>query len=188
MYGRGGLLIGLCLMATLAFGHGIEATLSDKTANVAGDADLAVTDYGRTQFRLRGFFNEAGDVMGSMGVYARGMPAGRSPFFAIVGLWGYIGHLDDLRQGIHALSLGAGAGVTIARNMPVTVEGSVYYAPDITSFNDTANLVEGDARVALEIMPGTSGFVGYRYLRVELADDNPELLDHRPHLGIRIAF
>ncbi len=174
--------------ATVAWGHGVEVSLSTKTANLVGNVDLAETQYGYTRLNTRGFFNEQGDIVGSIGVAARGMPAGKAPTFAIVGIRGYAGHLDELDQDVMALSLGAGAGVTIPANMPVSISGRADYAPDITSFADASNLFEGDARLALEVMPGTSGFVGYRYLRVEMQGDNPELVEHRPHIGIRISF
>jgi len=63
-----------------------------------------------------------------------------------------------------------------------------YYAPAITSFSDTEEVAQVEARVEVNIMPAARAYLGYRYLKTRLKLAGDVVLDNRFHLGVRLSF
>jgi hypothetical protein len=106
-----------------------------------------------------------------------------------LGLKGYFGVLDEPDEDVYALALGAHARYVIPSSTPMGIVLDGFYAPDITSFDDTENMAEISLRYEIQVVPNALGYVGYRKLDVGLHDHSDEIeLDDNIHFGIRLIF
>jgi hypothetical protein len=106
-----------------------------------------------------------------------------------IGLKGYLGALDEPDESVYALALGAHARYVIPSSTPMGIVLEGFYAPDITSFDDTDSVAEISLRYEVQVVPNTLGYVGYRKLDVGLHGQSDEIeLDDNIHFGIRLIF
>jgi len=71
----------------------------------------------------------------------------------------------------------------------MAVYGRAYYAPDITSFGDTEEVIDYTLGFQIEALPQTVAFVGLRHFEVGLdSGDDYELDDDNIHIGVRLTF
>jgi len=178
----------LGLFSTTAQAGGLEAYLSDKTAQLQFINDAAGIGLPGADMSLGLFFSDDKDYMASFGLKATGTPAGEQPLTFGLGGKAYIGTTDRPDQNFQAIALGAEARYTIPANMPMAVAADIHFAPSVTSFGDADQLVDWGVRYELEVTPGVSGFVGYRRLTLDLDRDSSYKVDKRVHLGVRFSF
>jgi hypothetical protein len=115
--------------------------------------------------------------------------SGREDLELGIGLKGYIGALDEPDEDLYALALGAHARYVISSTTPMGIVLEGFYAPDITSFDDTESMAEISLRYEIQVVPNALGYVGYRKLETELHDHSDEIeLDDNIHFGIRLIF
>ena len=184
------LLAAVLLGGFASAGHsaGLEAYLSSKTAQILFVNDAGVVGLPGADMSFGLFYSDDKDYMGTIGLHAAGTPAGEHPVTFGLGGRIYLGSTDRPDQKFQNIGLGGSVRLTIPANMPQAVVGELHYAPSVTSFGDSDELLDWGFRYELEVTPGVSGFAGYRRLTVDLDRDSSYKVDKRVHFGIRFAF
>jgi hypothetical protein len=136
------------------------------------------------------FYTEDSDYLATAEMMVVGTSdRGRKDLEFGIGLKGYFGVLNEPDEDIYALALGAHARYVIPSSTPMGIVLEGFYAPDITSFNDTESMSELSLRYEIQVVPNALGYVGYRKLDAELHGHSDEIeLDDNIHFGIRLIF
>lgn len=168
---------------------GVEVMLSNETAQFTGFTDASATGYGGVEFEGGLFLNEDDDWAAHLGFMVQGAPRSQQPFSFSVGAKAYYLDFDAEDADAQALAIGGGAAYHFPGTTPMSLGAQIFYAPDITTGGDADRLVDASLRFAVEVVPGTSGFVGYRLLEAgaEHGGDDYEL-DENLHIGLRVTF
>ncbi len=167
---------------------GIEAYLSNKTAQLTFTGDASGIGLPGAEMSFGLFYSDDKDYMGSFGLHAAGTPAGDMPLTFGLGGRIYVGSTDRPDQNFQALALGGEVRYTIPANMPMAIAADIHFAPSVTSFGDADQLVDVGVRYELEVTPGVSGFLGYRELTLDLDRDSSYKVDKHVHFGVRFRF
>lgn len=153
------------------------------------------------------FFNDADDIMLTLGALITGSSAGRNRALQLgAGARLYAASLDlDVAEDpnnqalsilnardqdeVGAAAIGGKISYIFPASMPMAVTGEIFYAPDIVSFGDNEDLLDIQIRFELELAPTTRFYVGYRNLEVEMEDSGVDYeLDDSAHAGVRFSF
>ena len=186
-------LVYFCLLG-LAFipaanANDFEAALSKETAQFTFRSDSSLIGWGGADLGLGFFYNDESDFVGQASLVQMRQPSEETPVTFGVGVKAYLGHLDDVDQDVVAFAVGGEVRYAIPGTMPMAVYARGFYAPDITSFADTKEVVDLTIRFQLEIMPQTIGFVGVRRLEFDTDDEGSyDADDDNFHIGVRLTF
>jgi hypothetical protein len=181
-------LLGLAL-APAAHANDFEAALSKKTAQFTFRSDSSLIGWGGADLGLGIFYNDDSDFIAQASLVQMRQPSEDTPLTFGVGVKAYLGQLDDPDQDVVAFAVGGEVRYTIPGTMPMAVYARGFYAPDITSFSDTKEVVDLTIRFQLEILPETVGFVGIRRLEFDTDDKSSYTADDdNVHIGVRLTF
>lgn len=186
-------IIALCCSLMLAgplYAGGLDLSLSSDTAYAEFLTSTDSVSRSGADIGLGLFYTDDSDYVVTASMMIVGNSIGqRNDLEFGVGVKGYGGHLDDPDQNIFGLALGAQGRYIIPANTPMGVVGQVFFAPQITSFNDTRNIKEFNLRYEIQVVENTLGFVGYRLFETKLENPNKTYtLDDGFHIGIRLIF
>ncbi len=179
----------LALVSAGASADQVDVNLSNDTAYMKYASTLNYNGYGRTDMEIGALYTEAGDVMGSFGMFMTGEAGSDVPglgFGLTVRL--YAMNLDAPDASLAAVALGGGATYKPAPGSRFGVTAYINYAPNITTFGDAENLMETGLRAEYEVLPGAAAYVGYRLIRTELVGLGDIDLDDGGHVGLRLSF
>jgi len=107
---------------------------------------------------------------------------------AYIGIGGKIyGYMTD-EEDSGALAVGG-----FVRYMPPVLNGlgfagHVYYAPKVTSFNETENFADLAARVEYKLLPTAKIYLGYRFIQANEPNDVEIEIIKAGHFGLRVDF
>ncbi len=185
---RLGMLGLFCTISSGAAANQFDLALSKDTAAAEIIMDSSTVGSGGAAFSIGALFNDVDDVLGSLGLVVKGMPAGEQPYSFTLGGKLYFAHLDKPDEEVPALALGGGISYIIPANMPISIGGDLFYAPGITTFNDGDDLLDLKFRFEVDVLPSATAFIGYRNVVLGL-DQRPDYdVDENVHVGIRIEF
>ncbi len=126
-----------------------------------------------------------GDVV-SLGVNVVDVRSSRSNLYIGVGgkVYGFMTDQEDSG----ALAVGG-----FVRYMPPSlggfgIGGHLYYAPTVTSFNDTESFIDTGARLEYKLLPTARVYLGYRLIQAEEPNEVEIEIIKAGHFGIRIDF
>jgi hypothetical protein len=90
---------------------------------------------------------------------------------------------------VDLMAVGIGADVRFSPVHRVGIGGHIYYAPDITAFQDAKRFQESGIRVDYQVLPQAFVYLGYRQIEVDI-DNGPDdvELDEGGHIGIKMLF
>ncbi len=177
------------LFACLAQAAELELALSPESINGEFIIDSAIVGAGGADLSVGLLYNEDDDILGNLGLIVSGMPAGQTPFTFGLGARFYAGRVKQRNdQTTYNLAIGGRAKYTIPANIPMHAGVQIFYAPKITSWSDGEQLLDFGLRYAIEFVPQTSAFVGYRLVKVDLDEGGNPKLDNNLHLGIHLSF
>ncbi len=180
-------LLFVAAMST-ANANDFEAALSKETAQFTFRSDSSLIGWGGSDLGLGLFYNEESDFMLSASLLQMRQASEGTPLTFGVGVKGYLGKLDDPDEDVFAFGIGGQIRYTIAGTMPMAVYLEGYYAPEITSFGDTEEVIDYSIGFQLEALPQTVAFVGLRHFEVEGDDGSYDLDDDNIHFGVRLTF
>lgn len=188
-------LLSCCLMSMIFLfpatsrANDFEAAVTSETAQFTFRSDSSLIGWGGSELGLGLFYNENSDYVGQMSLMQRRQASENNPLTLGVGVRAYLGDLDDINQNIAAIAIGGEIRYTIPGVMPMAIYLTGHYAPKITSFSDTEEVIDYNLGFQIEILPQTTAFVGYRSLEVDVKDASGyELDDDRVHIGVRFTF
>jgi hypothetical protein len=177
------------LLPTLVDANDLEAALTSETAQFTFRSDSSVIGWGGSELALGFFYNDADDYLGQIGLMQRRQASEKNPLTLGVGVKTYFGQLDIPNQDIVAIAVGGEVRYTFPGVMPMAVYLTVHYAPKITSFSDTEEIIDNNIGFQVEVLPQTVAFVGYRNLKLDLDNGSKyDMDDNRVHVGVRLTF
>jgi len=184
------LLFGLSLLASTVVGaSSLDISLSSKTANFTFLSEASALGSGGADVGVGVFYDDSSNYMANASVLVLGHPASeRLPVQLGVGAKAYVASLGGIDESVAAVGLGGVARYIVPAEIPVGLTMEAYYAPAITSFSDTEEVAQVEARVEVNIMPAARAYLGYRYLKTRLKLAGDVVLDNRFHLGVRLSF
>jgi hypothetical protein len=179
------------LLPGLAIANDFEAALTSETAQFTFRTDSSVVGWGGSELALGVFYNDDDDYVAQLALMQRRQATQKNPLSLGVGVKTYFGEIDaaNPNQDIVAIAVGGEVRYTIPGVMPMSAYVTVHYAPKITSFSDTEEIIDNNIGFQIEVLPQTTAFIGYRHLKLDLANGSGYRLDdNRVHLGVRLTF
>lgn len=182
------LLLGIGFFAT-SQANDFEAALSTETAQFTFRSDSSVIGWGGADLALGLFYNEQSDIIAQGSLMQMRQPSEEHPLTFGVGVKAYLGQLDNSDESVLALAIGGEVRYTIPGTMPMAVYARGFYAPDITSFADSKNVLDYTIGFQIEVMPQTVALIGIRHFEIETNDGGDyNLDDDNIHIGVRLTF
>ncbi|HUV23195.1 MAG TPA: YfaZ family outer membrane protein [Gammaproteobacteria bacterium] len=182
----------ICLLGlgslTLANANDFEAALSQETAQFTFRSDSSLIGWGGSDLAFGLFYNNESDYIGQVSLLQMRQASEQTPLTFGVGVQGYLGRLDKPEEDVLAFAIGGEVRYTIPGTMPMAVYARGFYAPDITSFSGSEEVVDYTAGFQIEALPQTVAFVGIRHFEIAISDGDYELDDDNIHIGVRLTF
>jgi len=179
----------LLLFPVLSQANDLELALTSETAQITFRSDSSLIGWGGAELGVGFFYNDVNDYVGQVSLMQRRQASKNNPLTLGVGLKAYLGHLDVVDEDIFAIAVGGEARYTFPGVMPMSVYLSIHYAPKITSFSDTEELVDTNIGFQIEVLPQTVAFLGFRKLRLDQQNGKSyDMDDDRVHVGVRLTF
>ena len=169
---------------------GTDLSLSNESANIEvfGPMQAIIERGGLASIGF--LYNDLDDVVGHLKLVAVGTQTNtRVPYQLAFGLKGYAGEISDPSLDVGALAIGGSINVQYPFGYnPIDLNVEAFFTPGITTFGDTASVIEINTRLSIEIVPQAKAFVGYRLLEIEDENNLNWELDDNVHFGIRLQF
>jgi len=178
------------------------ATTLTTTPLVAGDLDFNIgsdsvrityadpigsADYGRKDVTIGALYNKDDNFFIDAGLHIIDEAGNKFPGLELgIGPKAYLGQTDTeeyLTIGFEALG-----NYRLLNMNRVIFSGYGYYAPSIVSFIDADEMWELNFRVAYELIPSASAYIGYRKIRTKVNVKSERTIDDEIHFGIKMEF
>lgn len=183
------LLAAVLALPTLASANDLEAALTSETAQFTLRSDSSIIGWGGAELGVGFFYNNDDDYVAQLSLMQRRQASKTTPVTLGVGVKAYLGDLKVPDQGIFAIAIGGEVRYTIPGVMPMSVYLTAHYAPKITSFSDTEEVIDTNLGFQIEVLPQTVAFIGIRNLKVDLENGRSyDMDDDRVHVGVRLTF
>ena len=183
------LVLMLCLGGiTPAKASDFEAALSSKTAQFTFRSDSSLIGWGGADLSLGFFYNEQSDFIAQFGLLQMRQASKKNPLTFGVGVKAYLGKLDKINKDVLAFGIGGEIRYTIPGTMPMAIYLRGNYAPEITSFSDSEEVVDYLLGFQIEALPQTIAFVGWRHLEIKTDIGDYEADDDKVQVGVRLTF
>ena len=168
----------------------LDINLSQESARFTYYSLIGGSNYGRTEMSAGLLYNEDKNYLLDLGLQVVDVAGSGSPGLEI-GVGPRLYFMSSDTPDVSGLSIAIGG--IIRYNIPpvprLALQGTVYYAPSITSTLDTSSLLEYGGRVAYEILPTANIYLGYRRIRVEYTQGvGTHTLDDSFMLGVDFSF
>lgn len=185
-------LLGL-ISATTVSAEGFDINLSKETASVNYLFNASQLSSGGADASVGVFYSDRDDMdvtIANGKVLVTGNIQGADQYLKFgVGAKVGAGRARRAKDSIGYLGLGARLGYLIpSASVPMGVFAEAFYAPKITSFGDVEEVVEVTAGFEAEVAPSAKGYIGYRFLNVEVEGGGDVDLDKSAHLGVMFEF
>lgn len=165
-----------------------EAMLSSETAEFTFRSDSSLIGWGGSDLAFSLFYNEEDDFIAQASLLQMRQPSEENPLTFGVGVKAYLGQLDDPDEDVLAIGIGGEVRYTIPGSMPMAVYLHGHYAPDITSFAGSDEIIDYRIGFQIEAMPQTVAFIGVRHFEIETDDEDYDADDDELHIGVRLTF
>lgn len=178
-----------CSLSSPLYANDLELALSKDTAQFTFRSDSSMIGWGGADLAFSLFYNDNNDVLGQISLLQLRPPSEENPVSLGVGAKIYLGTLDNPSANIFALAISGEVRYTFPGKMPMAIYLNGNWAPDITSFSDTKEVLDFNFGYQIEVLPQTTAFIGYRRLEVDTKEkDGVRLDDDQLHLGVRFTF
>jgi hypothetical protein len=187
-----GLLAGLVVHATASAEGRIGIGLSQDAVAVSYTTETRQPEpEARTDWLIGGWFTEDNDFIGRTGLMVTRDVDERLSFGIGAEAYGiFWNRPDELGdEGIGAIGLGGriryrASGLAI----PVGMEASGIYAPEIATLGDADALFRWSFRVTAEVTRQSFFFVGYQRLAIDPPRGGQVRFENAPRFGVQLAF
>ena len=175
----------LMLSSLSAWGRSLELDVQDEVmrVNLANSGLKAMNGAG---MELGWLYSEQDNNLYHLGLHVKGENWSKQSGTLRISLGGRIYGANPSSYSIVALALGGAVSVSPMKR--VTLQGRLYYAPDISSVSDADGLRETELRLAYKVIPQASLFVGYRRIDLDIGNVGTLEVDESIHIGMRLLF
>ena len=172
-----------------ASANDFEVALSSETAQFTFHSDSSLIGWGGSDLALGLFYNNDSDYVAQASLLQMRQASADNPLTFGVGVKAYLGTLDDIDQDVFAFGIGGEIRYTIPGTMPMALFLRGYFAPEITSFSDTEEVIDYQFGFQIEALPQTIAFVAVRHLEFDTDDEGDyEADDDNIQFGVRLTF
>lgn len=163
------LLIIISTVSSTVFAQKMDFSLSSDSARISYTTLSGSTTFGRTEISGGFLYNEDGNTMLDLGMQVVDMAGTKTPGLEIgIGPRLYYASLDTPSASGLSLALGGNLRYKSPDLDRMAFYGTLYYAPDITSFMDSDGMFEFGIRAAYEILPTADAYIGYQRIRMDV--------------------
>ncbi len=166
---------------------------AERAAGIRFSSDILGLSYlnemDKGEMAVNGLFNETkSDQLISIGYSTEKSNIKSGGVRVALGAKLYFAHNDSANKDGAGLAIGAGVTKVMQGDLPITLTLSGYYSPSITSFMDAESYTDVGIQVAMELMPNSKMFVGYRSSKVDYGATNTYQMDGEAHIGMTLAY
>ncbi len=194
MHARLPVILGLLLLAFC----GVPAARAQEGDAVKRSIELALSNHaGQLRYRapsnLGGqpgsevsyalFLSEQRDLVGSAALLF-GTNLNLGPLHIQLGPQAYAALLKEENNDVFSLSIGTQLRYDILPSRAVSLVGHAYWSPDILTFGSADNLTDFMVRAEMLLGGRVTGFVGYRWFRLDLNVQPDQNLQNELFVGI----
>lgn len=185
-------LPGLFFSSLAASAQGLDINLSSDALRGQFAFDVGVLPRNNAQVAIGGLFSEDLDPEDTtalhVGLLVTGDTGAREALVeAGLGVRAVaIDVADSLNGG--ALALGAEVDARLPEFNRIGISGSIYFAPDVSSFSDVNQYLEYAFDVNYEIIRSAFVYLGYRQLRLDVEPVGDFTADTGVNVGFRLKF
>jgi hypothetical protein len=166
----------------------LDVNLNQDSARFTYYSLIGGSSYGRTEMSTGILYNKDKNYLLELGLQVVDVAGSESPGLEI-GVGPKLYYLSDDAADVTGLSVAIGGIVRYSLQQRLALQGSLYYAPSITSTLDTDTFLEYGVRVAYEILPTANIYLGYRRVRVGFTKARgTHTLDDGGMLGMDFSF
>jgi hypothetical protein len=168
----------------------IEVSLTGESIDGKYITDAGLIGLDGNKIDFGAFFTDDRDVVLSSellatSLFGRWMP----PFLELeLGAKAWLGFLSDPSDEVFAIAPGAVARVNLPVDLPMSVVGRIFYAPNIVTLGNADHVLEFDAYFEMGFMDNVTGFVGYRVVDFKREDEGDDKIVDGISGGIRYTF
>ncbi|MFZ2160637.1 MAG: YfaZ family outer membrane protein [Sideroxyarcus sp.] len=175
-------------VTSIAAADTLDIGLSNKTAQFKYGVPSTLA--GKSEMYAEMMYNDAHSVIGGVGllvandeITAPGLTIG----IGVKAVAATIKTTPNYRAG--AVALGAQARYELPVERRVAFAGEIYYAPQITTFNDADSYQQYGARAEFSVSPQMQVYAGYRKIWFTLNNSHGDaVLMSGPHIGVQLSF
>ena len=168
-----------------AHAQSISVDINEESVQVLFKSVFSEESFGDTEFNAR-FLYTSDDIVYSLGADILGELGGMSGLEVGVG-----GKLNGANADDNdVLFIGFGA---LFRYAPFELDGLffsglLYYAPRVVSFFDAERSLEADLKIAYELVPRGTVYIGYRNLWIDLEETEKVRIEEGMFVGLEYRF
>jgi hypothetical protein len=185
--------IGLFLLSavsTIASADNIDFNLRDEAIRASYSMELKSGGFSGLSGELGLLYSEdkkkLDDTLYHAGLHVSGENWSQSGTFDI-SIGGRLYYATPGNVDLMALAIGGDIRFSPAHRFGIG--GHIYYAPDITSFQDAKRFQETGIRVDYQLLPQAFVYLGYRQIEVDIENGAKDVeLDDDAHIGIKMLF
>jgi predicted porin len=182
------LAISLMSVTSIAAADTLDIGLSNRTAEFKYGVPSTLA--GKSEIYAELMYNDAHSVIGGGGVLVANdeiQVPGLTIGIGAKAVAATIKSTPNYKAG--AVALGAQARYELPAERRIAFAGEVYYAPQITTFNDADSYQQFGARAEFSVSPQTQIYAGYRKVRFTLNNSHGDaVLMSGPHIGVQLSF
>lgn len=131
------------------------------------------------------YYNQDSVTVTHLGMHVSGENWSKAGTFEI-GLGGRLVYVRADHENASALAFGARVRFSPAHR--VGLGGELYYAPDITTFNDATRYTEATLRADYQLLPQAFIYGGYRIMDMDFERAANVKIDDRLHIGMKLLW
>ncbi|NOX76958.1 MAG: hypothetical protein GXP17_10180 [Gammaproteobacteria bacterium] len=190
MFARTLTAITLFTLAATASAQKLDMNFGQSSVRLVYTSLIGGSTFGRTEMSSGILYNEDNNTVLDIGLQVIDVAGSKTPGLEIgVGPKLYWVSVDTNSASGVAVALGGKLSYKV-RSLPrMRVQGSLHYAPSITSTLDVDSLMEVSTRVGYELLPTANVYLGYRRIRVDFnLAKQTQTLDRGVFIGLEMTF
>lgn len=166
----------------------LDFYVSDKAAQLVLENNGSALDLDNSRLQLGFLFTEERDNVFTGGIVLDSTPEFISGATLSLGGKAYAGLLGIENADVFGFAMGLEAGYELdIRELPLLLNASVYYAPDVLTFGQSDRILDWQARAGLQLRESVIAYLGVRYLEFDTRPGDRKT-DQQLHAGVRFNF
>ena len=184
------LILASLLLSATASAQRLDITLKQDSARFSYISLIGGSTFGRTEMNTGLLYNEDENMAIDIGLQVIDVAGSKTPGLELgVGPRFYYLHHDKKDVDGAAVALGGQLRYKLPSVPRLSILGSAFYAPSITSTLDTQNMNEIGFGIAYELLPTANTYLLYRRIRADFTSGvGLENIDRGVSLGVSFTF
>jgi hypothetical protein len=189
------LLLSMLAACTPLLAGDLELLFSKDSGELTYIRDGSFINFDNAEVSMGAFLNENNDIAPYAGLMSEVLKdkinVFKEPLSFAIGGRIYYPLLTAPSDDVIGLAFGVSAGYTIRifKKMPIHLETTAYYAPEVLTSGDQTSILDWHIiRGEIELTERTTGIVGLRRFEVNGAEGGDQDLDNGLNLGLRYQF